>query len=143
LDTAKDILRKNRTKKPKLDGPFMVSSYVRANVDIEHQEKFMVLSLDSKNRLIRMHVVSIGTVDSTIVHPRDVFRNAIADNARSVILVHNHPSGDPSPSPEDTSVTRRLADASDILGIPILDHVIIGDGEEYSFHEQGFNFRKG
>jgi len=90
------------------------------------QEEFKVLLLDSKNRLIREHTVSIGSLDKALVHPRDVFRPAIAHGAASIILVHNHPSGDPTPSEQDILLTRELCMCSKVVSIEILDHVIIG-----------------
>ena len=89
-------------------------------------EKFWVLCLNRKNRLLRQHEATSGTASSSLVHPREVFREAIRAGASAVICVHNHPSGDPDPSPEDIDVTRRLIDAGRLIGIPLLDHVIVG-----------------
>ena len=100
------------------------------------QEVFKVLMLDAKNRIFAEQVVSIGSLTSSIVHPREVFAEAIRNSAASVILIHNHPSGDPTPSPEDVDITGRLAKAGDIVGIKVLDHVIIGDGEYMSFADR-------
>jgi DNA repair protein RadC len=90
------------------------------------QEEFRVLLLDSKNRVIRSETVSKGSLDTTVVHPREVFRPAIAAAAASIILVHNHPSGDPSPSEQDLLLTRELCLCGRIIGIDVVDHVIIG-----------------
>ncbi len=90
------------------------------------RECFYVLLLDSKHRKIKEVCVSIGCLDSAIVHPREVFKPAVAESAAAVILVHNHPSGDPTPSAEDRAVTRRLAATAELLGVDLLDHVIIG-----------------
>jgi DNA repair protein RadC len=98
-------------------------------------ERFHTLLLDVKHRAIRDVGVSVGILDGSLIHPREVFAEAVRERAASVILVHNHPSGDPSPSPEDCEVTRRLRTAGGILGIPVLDHVIIGDRTFYSFRE--------
>lgn len=92
----------------------------------QKQENFVVLFLNSKNVLISRELVSIGTLNAALVHPRDVFRLAIEVNAAAMICVHNHPSGDPSPSPEDISLTKRLMESGQIMGIDVLDHVIIG-----------------
>ena len=100
----------------------------------------MVAFLNTKNRIIDHEVVSIGTINSSIVHPREVFRNAIINKAYSVILCHNHPSGDVYPSSEDMNLTRRLKDTGDILGIRVLYHVIItglNQNKMYSFKEEG------
>jgi DNA repair protein RadC len=90
------------------------------------KEQFLVLLLDTKNKVLRHDVVSVGTLDSSLVHPREVFRPALREGCSSVILVHNHPSGDPCPSDEDLDVTAKLVDAGKILGISVLDHVIVG-----------------
>ena len=93
------------------------------------QECFWVLTLNQKHRIISVHLVSLGTLTAALVHPREVFLPAVRDSAACVAFVHNHPSGDPSPSREDRELTRRLKSAADIMGIPILDHVILGRGE--------------
>ncbi len=90
------------------------------------QEAFVVLTLNTRNRLIKRHLCSLGLLDSSPVHPREVFRAAIMDGAAAVILGHGHPSGDPTPSVEDLRVTRQLVEASRILGIRVIDHLIIG-----------------
>lgn len=101
------------------------------------QEQFYVLVLNNKNRIAREFRVSLGTLNTGIVHPRDVFRDAIAESAAAVIFLHNHPSGDPKPSSEDRALTRRLVEAGKMLGIPVLDHVIIGAQRHYSFADEG------
>ena len=84
--------------------------------------------LNSRHRVVREVLVTRGTLDSAMIHPREVFRPAVAEGAAGVVLVHNHPSGDPTPSAEDRAVTRQLADAGKALGIPVLDHVVVGRG---------------
>lgn len=93
--------------------------------DLGH-EIFLVLSLNTRNRMLDKRMVSTGIMDSSLVHPREVFRTAISQSAAAVILVHNHPSGDPSPSAEDVKLTRQLIDSGKLIGIKVLDHVIIG-----------------
>ena len=100
------------------------------------QEHFVILLLDSKNRVIHDHVVSKGTLTGSAAHPREVFQEAIRQAAASIILMHNHPSGDPSPSPEDRAVTTRLREAGEILGIKVLDHIILGADDYYSFTDE-------
>lgn len=102
-----------------------------------NQEHFMVLYLDTKNCLIKDVTVSIGGLNSSIVHPRDVFRGAIKSSAASIILVHNHPSGDPNPSSEDKRITKDLAETGRIVGIDVLDHVIVGSGGYVSLKDHG------
>lgn len=91
------------------------------------RENFIVMMLDTKNKVTGLTITSIGTLNSSLVHPREVFKAAILTNAASIILAHNHPSGDPTPSREDMDITKRLAETGKLLGIEILDHVIIGD----------------
>ena len=101
----------------------------------EPAEVFAILCLTTKHRLIAFHEVSPGILDSTLVHPREVFKAALLANAAAIVAGHNHPSGDPTPSPDDIVLTRRLAAAGEILGVPLLDHVIVGEGRYYSFKE--------
>jgi len=104
--------------------------------DLAHEE-FHVLLLNTQNVVTRQLQVTRGTLDASLVHPREVFRSAIAEAAASIILVHNHPSGDPTPSPEDRAVTRQLRAAGVVIGIEVLDHVIIGERRYVSFAESG------
>jgi len=101
------------------------------------QEHFIVTTLNGAHEPIKMHVVSIGLVNRTLVHPREIYRPAIEDNAAAIILCHNHPSGNLEPSQEDIEVTRRLKQAGVIMGIEILDHLIISFNGYYSFLEEG------
>jgi DNA repair protein RadC len=101
------------------------------------QEAFCVLTLNTKNRVIRRHLISLGTLSSTPVHPREVFRPAITDGAAAVIVAHNHPSGDPAPSADDLCITRKLIAAGRQIEIRVLDHLIIGDGPPLSLKESG------
>jgi len=107
-----------------------------ADMRDEPQEIMKVLCLNTRNELIGVTEVSRGTVNSSLVHSREIFRTAILSNATNIIMVHNHPSGDPKPSADDKSVTKKLIRASEIIDIGILDHVIVGDGF-YSFKEEG------
>lgn len=97
------------------------------------REHFMVVALDAKHSVIGINTVSIGSVTMSIVHPREVFKPLILLNASAVILAHNHPSGDPTPSPEDRALTRRLKEGGELLGITVLDHVVLGEDRCYSF----------
>ena len=96
-------------------------------------EIFKLVLLDTKNRLIKDIEISKGSLNQTVVHPREVFNQAIKESASAIILIHNHPSGDPSPSREDLNLTQKLVNGGELLGIPILDHIIIGKGDYYSF----------
>jgi len=99
------------------------------------QEEFHIVTLDTKNQVIDTHCITVGTLDASLVHPREVFRAAIKDAASSIILVHNHPSGDPTPSREDIAVTRRLTDSGKLIGIDVLDHVVLGRSHSVSIQE--------
>jgi len=92
------------------------------------QEEFHALVLNTRHRVVREVAVTRGILDASLIHPREVFRIAVVEGAAGVVLVHNHPSGDPTPSSEDRAVTRQLVEAGRALGIPVLDHVVIGDG---------------
>jgi DNA repair protein RadC len=100
-------------------------------------EQFGVLLLDTKHRILRTIVVSMGTLDTALVHPREVFREAVAGAAAALVLFHNHPSGDPTPSTDDVELTARLVMAGRLMGIDVIDHVILGDGRYCSFKETG------
>ncbi|WP_318245332.1 RadC family protein [Paenibacillus gallinarum] len=102
------------------------------------KEHFVCLFLNTKNHVIAQETLSMGSLNAAIVHPREVFRAAIKCSSASLICAHNHPSGDPTPSPEDIKLTKRLLEAGEIVGIEVLDHVVIGDGKFVSLKEQGF-----
>jgi DNA repair protein RadC len=99
------------------------------------QEEFWVVTLDTKNQPIGRHQITVGTLRNSLVHPREVFRPAIADAANCIIVVHNHPSGDPTPSDQDISVTERLESAAEIIGIPVLDHIVVATEKCLSIQE--------
>ena len=117
-----------REGKAQVKSPEDVISAIGGTLRGKKREHFLTLLLDTRNRLIRVATVSMGSLDSSIVHPREVFKEAISASAASVIFVHNHPSGDPEPSEDDLELTRRLVEAGKLLGILVLDHVILGDG---------------
>ncbi|MDR0311246.1 MAG: DNA repair protein RadC [Acidobacteriota bacterium] len=109
----------------------------RARFFSARREHFFSLQLNSKNQLIREALVSVGSLNIAVVHPREVFSFAVKDSASALILLHNHPSGDPSPSSEDRDCTKRLVDAGKILGIKVIDHIVIGHDSYYSFADEG------
>jgi DNA repair protein RadC len=128
--------------KQKIDSPEIVNELVGAEMRMLRKESLRVILLDTRYHLIRVEQVSVGSVNESIAHPRDIFHPAVAASAYAVIVVHNHPSGDPSPSQSDHSLTRRLADAAELLQIKLLDHIVIGapsDGNlgYFSFKEAG------
>ena len=103
----------------------------------ETKEMFITLHLDGKNKIVCVDLVSVGSLNQSIVHPREVFKTACISNAAAILCLHQHPTGDPTPSSEDIAITRRLKEAGEIMGIKLLDHIIIGDGEYLSFVERG------
>lgn len=144
MQFAKRILKEDETKPIAYDSAEVVSNHFRLQIAGIEVEKFWVLCLDRKNRLLREIEVSSGTATSTLVHPREVFREAIRISSAAVIVAHNHPSGDPTPSQADVQVTRQLREASSVVGIDLLDHVILGQKRKdprdlgyYSFNAAG------
>ncbi|WCF05938.1 DNA repair protein RadC [Paenibacillus thiaminolyticus] len=117
--------------------PEDVYQTVAADMSALDKEHFVIILLDSKNRIISIETISVGTLNSAIVHPREVFKPAITKGAASIICVHNHPSGDPTPSPEDICLTEILIDAGKIIDIDVLDHIVIGTEGYISLREQG------
>ncbi|MEX2374812.1 MAG: DNA repair protein RadC [Dehalococcoidia bacterium] len=125
-------------ERKKVDSPATAAQVLEQYLDGADREHFVVLLLDTQNQIIGIHTVTVGTLDASLIHPREVFKPAILANAASVILAHNHPSGDPTPSAEDRSVTRLLTEAGVTIGIEVLDHVVVGDLHRYhSFKEAG------
>ena len=102
------------------------------------REQFLVCGLDAKHRIIGINIVSIGSLTLAIVHPREVFKSLILMNAAACLCAHNHPSSDPTPSPEDRVLTQRLRHAAELLGITLLDHVVLGEERHFSFADQGW-----
>ena len=100
-------------------------------------EQFGIVMLDTKHRMIRMRIVSTGSLDSTVVHPREVFREAASASGAAIVLFHNHPSGDPTPSTEDLMLTTRMVNAGDIMGIDVVDHLILAEQKYFSLMESG------
>lgn len=112
---------------PIVKSPEDVVAVARRQLKGKKKEHFLVLCLDTRNKLINCKPVSIGSLDTSIVHPREAFKEAVSSSAASVVFVHNHPSGDPEPSKEDVELTKRLAKAGEIIGISVLDHIIVCD----------------
>ena len=141
IELGRRVASANQVAKPpaKITGSeaaieFCEERFRRLVVDGQREE-FHIVCLDTKNQVIDTHQISIGTLDASLVHPREVFRPALKDAASSVILVHNHPSGDPTPSREDFSVTRRLEECGNILGVDVLDHIVLGAFRSVSIRE--------
>jgi DNA repair protein RadC len=137
LELGRRLAREGPTERGRIAGPGDVYDRCAPTMrDLAHEE-FRVLLLNTQHAVTREVTVTRGVLDGSLIHPREVFKGAIAESAAALLLVHNHPSGDPSPSAEDRAVTRQLAAAGAVLGIPVLDHVVIGDGRFVSFVEAG------
>ena len=124
--------------KRKICSPKDVYAFMFPKMREQKKEKFVTLYLDTKNHILKEETVSIGSLNASIVHPREVFKGALELSSASIIVIHNHPSGDPSPSKEDIMVTEKLCDSGKLLGIDVLDHIIIGDGRYVSLKDEGF-----
>lgn len=123
--------------RPVVNSPQDIAHLVMEEMRFLDREHFRIVSLSTKNHVLGISSISVGSLNSSLVHPRECFKEAIRRNSNAIILLHNHPSGDPTPSREDIDVTRRLADGGQILGIEVLDHVIIGDNRYISLKERG------
>jgi DNA repair protein RadC len=137
LQLGKQLQAQDVPNRPTLRTPDQVYAFVRARLEHLDHEELLVIAVNAKHRLIDVDCVTKGTLTTTLIHPREVFQSAMRLKAWGVILVHNHPSGDPHPSREDRGVTRRLIEAGALLGIPVLDHVIVGDRRFVSLRDEG------
>ena len=135
LEIGRRIASAKPIEKIHLSCPQDVADFLMPRLRYAAKEQFVVILLNNKNKVIGTEVVSEGSLSSSIVHPREVYAPAILHHAAAIMVAHNHPSGDPKPSTEDAEVTRMLARSGKVLGIPMIDHVIIGDGNYYSFLE--------
>ena len=141
LKAALEIGRRLATMPPdqaeSITSPQRAAALVMEELRYKKKEHFVILLLNTKNHLLSREEISVGSLSASIVHPREIFKIPLRKSAASIILVHNHPSGDPSPSQEDLEVTRRLVEAGNLLGIAVRDHLVIGDGCYFSFKEKG------
>ncbi|MBO0589399.1 DNA repair protein RadC [Sporosarcina sp. E16_8] len=128
---------KNKTRYT-IRSPEEAASYMMAEMTLLTQEHFVVLYLNVKNEVLHKKTIFIGSLNSSIVHPREVYKEAVKHSAASIICLHNHPSGTVTPSPDDIEVTKRLAEAGSVMGVELLDHVIIGDHKFLSLKEKGY-----
>lgn len=124
-------------KRPVVKTPEDVISVLGGRLKEKKREHFLLVLLDTRGRLIKVSEISVGSLDTSIVHPREVFKEAFSASAASVIFVHNHPSGEPEPSEDDIKLTRRLAEVGELMGISVLDHVITGDRDYRSLKRAG------
>jgi DNA repair protein RadC len=120
-----------------IKNPEAVCKVISSSIKEKAKEHFKLILLNSRNKKIGISTISIGTLTTSLVHPREVFKEALAHSAASVILAHNHPSGDPEPSEDDLKITRKLVESGRILGVEVIDHIIVGKNSFYSFREKG------
>lgn len=137
LELGRRLQRERRERQPMLASPRAVWRHLSLELRDRERERFLALCLNTRNELLREFVVSVGSLNASIVHPREVFKPALACSAAGLVVVHNHPSGDPAPSREDREVTRAIAEAGRILDVPLHDHVIIGADSYFSFKDAG------
>lgn len=137
VELGRRTLLRDATERPRVTNAIEIARHLMPQFGASLVEQFGVVMLDTRKRVLRIKIVSMGSLDQTIVHPREVFREAAAASAAAIVLFHNHPSGDPTPSPDDIALTRRLADAGEIMGIEVLDHLILGDGRFFSMRDAG------
>lgn len=131
-------LSKPTKKITSIKKPLDVFNLMMSDISFKKQEIFVVITLNSKNNIVSKKEIFKGSLNSSLVHPREVFKEALKDSAASIVVCHNHPSGDPTPSKEDIGVTKRIAECGKIMGIELLDHVIIGNNEYVSLKEKGY-----
>lgn len=137
FEIARRLESFNELPKSKISSPEDVYRQLYPRMREKKKEMFIELCLDTKNQIIKEDTISMGSLNANIVHPREVFKTALSESAAHIIVAHNHPSGDPTPSREDIEITRKLVETGKIIGIDLLDHVIIGDGRHFSMKEAG------
>ncbi|GGG20379.1 RadC family protein [Paenibacillus abyssi] len=137
IELGRRLSRSTREERLTIRSPKDAAGHMMEQLRYLQKEQFVCLFLNTKNQVIAEETLSVGTLNASLVHPREVFRAAIKCSSASLICVHNHPSGDPTPSPEDIALTKRLAEAGELVGIDVLDHIIIGDSKYISLKEQG------
>ncbi len=140
LELGKRLVSLQPEMRPSICSPRDASALVLGEMSHLDREHFRVILLNTKNQVLGVAPVSVGSLNSSLVHPREVFKEAVRRNAAAIILVHNHPSGDPTPSAEDIEVTKRLVEAGKLLGIEVLDHIIIGECTYASLRERSLVF---
>jgi DNA repair protein RadC len=133
IELGRRTLSQQPSARPQFTSPEEIAAYLLPRFGAFPVERFGIVLLDTKHRLLRTHIHSVGALDASMAHPRDVFRVAVSGGASGVVLFHNHPSGDPEPSREDHHLTHRLTQAGHIVGVPVVDHLILADTEYFSF----------
>ena len=142
-ELARRIASTRRRQQVVLQSPESIASYYMERMRHETQEKLMLAMFDSKSMLLSEKVISVGTCNAALISARDIYRTALQEQAIYIVILHNHPSGNPEPSREDIQVTRKIKQSGEILDILLMDHIVIGDNEYFSFREQDILFEKG
>ncbi len=137
VELGRRTLVRGPVDRPRLTSPREIARHLLPQYGASPVEQFGLVTLDTKLHVVRVKIIAIGSLDGAYVHPREVFREAAAASAAAVVLFHNHPSGDPTPSPEDLALTTRLAEAGQIMGIPVVDHLILASHRYFSLREAG------
>jgi len=137
VELGRRTLIRRAPERLKMQTPRELAAHLMPQYAAAAVEQFGIVMLDTRHRVLRIKIVSIGSIDMTVVHPGEVFREAAAASAAAIVLFHNHPSGDPTPSRDDLALTTRLINAGDIMGIDVVDHLILGDGRYFSLLEAG------
>lgn len=138
LELSKRMAQERYQAGIKISKPQTIADYFMEQLRYKRQECFVVIFVDTKCKMIGYKIVSEGSLTASIVHPREVYKYAIQKSAHSIIVLHNHPSGDPDPSNEDLQITKRLKSAGEVIGIPLLDHIILGDNSYKSLREESY-----
>lgn len=137
MELGKRLVLTDIPESERISTPADAAKFLMGRLRHETHERFLVVLLNTKNRIISIRQISEGSLTSAVVHPREVYAPAIVAHAAAILVAHNHPSGDPYPSEDDRNLTRALSKAGDLIGIPLMDHIVIGNGRYYSFKEHG------
>ncbi|MCK5762061.1 MAG: DNA repair protein RadC [Candidatus Izimaplasma sp.] len=137
FELGKRVLKENFISQVQLHSPESIYLYLKDDMEMKNQEHFIALYLNTKGELVKKETLFIGSLNSSLIHPRELFKHAVLNSAASIIVSHNHPSGDPTPSVQDIEITKMLHKNSIMMDIELLDHIIIGKDRYYSFKEKG------
>ena len=137
FELGKRVSKEQFTVNNKLHSPESIYRYLKSELEMKTQEHFLALYLNTKGELIKKEVLFIGSLNSSLIHPREIFKHAVINSAAAIIICHNHPSGDPTPSKQDIEITKLIHKNSLMMDIELLDHIIIGKDRYYSFKEKG------
>ncbi len=144
MEKIMEIIKIKQVTEELIDNRFIIRSpecaydYAKKHIADDDREVFFVICLNTKNEVIAVHRAHVGSLNASIVHPREVFKSAILNNSASIVVSHQHPSGEPTASQEDITITKRLVEAGKIIGIEVLDHIVVGDNRFVSLKEKGY-----